>query len=401
MSSLSITPYFPFPRIKVTKQTVIDATAIIEVRPNLRFSPICSQCGTQGKGIHDNHNRKVRDMNIGDCQVYLDYHYRRIKCPQCQRATIEELGIVAPYARLTQRLASHTHHLCKKMTVQDVAEELHLDWKTVKNTDKEFLERQFGETDYSDLEILSFDEISLKKRQYLTVGLDYLHKRVVWIGQGREANSLIPFFSRMPQEIRQNLKAVAIDMWPAFISAVRHWCPRAVIVFDFFHVVRDFNIVINKVRNQEIRKANAEEKKLLKGSRYLFLKNDEKLTPRQKCRLDEILKLNANLNAIYILKDALKLLYAYQIREKADELLQLWCLYAQQSAIPEAIDFGRKLQRHRYGILNHCDYPISTGKLEGINNAIKVIKRKAYGFRDERYFILKVKQAFDGSGNTW
>lgn len=144
MSGLSITSYFPFPRIKIIKQTVVEKTSVIEVQPDLRFNPICAECGSRGNGIHDHHSRRVRDMNIGDYQVYLDYHYRRIECPQCQRATIEELGIVAPYVRITRRLASHIHHLCKKMTVQDVADELHLDWKTVKNTDKEFLERQFG-----------------------------------------------------------------------------------------------------------------------------------------------------------------------------------------------------------------------------------------------------------------
>ena len=172
-------------------------------------------------------------------------------------------------------------------------------------------------------------------------------------------------------------------------------------MFEFYHVVSDFNKVIDKVRRREFSRADDEQKELLKGSRYLFLKNDQNLSVKQKGNLDAILKLNENLNAVYILKDALKLLYSYDIREKVGELIDLWCQYAEQTGIHEVTAFARRLQRHREGILNHCDYQISTGKLEGSNNTIKVIKRKAYGFHDKRYFALKVKQTLNGRQRNW
>lgn len=404
MSRLSIAAYFPFARTKVTYQSVSkDATmAVLDIKPDRRFRPVCSVCHGQGGVAHQNHVRSVRDLHLASAEVYLRYHYRNIRCASCGRICTEELDVVAPYARVTRRLAMYVYELCKKLTVKDVARHTGLDRKTVKKIDKEFLEEEFGKTDYGGLEILAIDEISISKgHKYMTVVLDYQTGRVVWMGEDRTKETLDAFFSEMPEDVRKGIKAVAMDMWKAYINRVKHWCPNAKIVFDFYHVVRDFNKVIDKVRRRELARADGDEKELLKGSRYLFLKNDEKLSARQKVKLDDILKVNSNLNAVYILKDALKLLYSYDIREKVSELIDLWCQYADQTGIPEVSAFGRRLQMHREGILNHCDYNISTEKLEGTNNTIKVIKRKAYGYRDQRYFTLKVKQQLNDRQRNW
>jgi transposase len=281
------------------------------------------------------------------------------------------------------------------MTVKDVARHVNLDWKTVKNIDKAFLEEEFGETDYRGLKILAIDEISRgRHHDYLTVILDYLTGRIVWIGEGRKESTLDAFFKSMPEGVSDGIKAVAMDMWDPFIAAVRKWCPNAKIVFDFFHVVQAFNKVIDKVRNQEYQKATQEARKVIKGSKYLLLKNKENLKSNEKPHLRELLKINYNLSTAYILKDALKVIWSYKYTRCAEKALENWCELARESNIPSIIKFAGRLEHYREGILSHCRYPIHTGKLEGVNNKLKVIKRDAYGFLDTRYFILKAKQAF-------
>ena len=185
-----------------------------------------------------------------------------------------------------------------------------------------------------------------------------------------------------------------MDMWDAYINRVRFHCPQAKIVFDFFHAAQAFGRVIDKVRRLEYKKADASGKKVLKGSRFILLKNAENLTDQQQNHLATLLALNETLSTLYILKDHLKLLYFYSDRDRIKQALETWCHMAETIEYTAVKAFTRQLRRHAYGILTHADYPIGTSGLEGMNNKIKVIKRKAYGFHDDEYFILKVKQAF-------
>lgn len=333
---------------------------------------------------------------MGSARVWINCRYRTILCGACNRHRVEELGFVRPFKRTTRRLGRYIHELCKGLTVQEVAEHLGLDWKTVKEVDQEWLEERFGQTDYEGLRILAIDEISLRsgQRGYMSVVLDYLSGRVVWMGEGRNAEALNAFFEGMTDEQKQAIKAVALDMWEPFIKSVRTHCPQAQIVFDLFHLVKGYGEVIDEVRRDEYKKANAHQRQFIKGSRYLLLSNRPNLRNDQQAKLDELLAVNQRLNAVYILKDQLKALYRSRDRDAAKRALDQWCDLAAQVDHPLMRRFIGRLRFFEYGILNHCDYPIGTSRLEGVNNTIKLIKRKAYGYRDERYFVLKVKQAF-------
>jgi len=185
-----------------------------------------------------------------------------------------------------------------------------------------------------------------------------------------------------------------MDMWDPYIKAVTKYCPHAAIVFDQFHVVSSFGRVIDRVRNDEYKTASKEGKEVIKGSRYLLLKNKEKIREEEKPRLRTLLDLNAALTTVYILKDGLKKLWHYTYPKSCENSLRSWCSMARESGIPTLINFAKMLMRFAYGIINHCRYPIHTSRLEGINNKIKVIKRKAFGFHDEEYFFLIIKDTF-------
>ena len=398
MSGLSIAPYFPFRRIKIVQQTVTpEATdAHIHVHPDKRFQPICHGCGQHASGVHSWTQRKIRDLNLATAQTWITCRYRKVFCARCQCIHIENLELFHPYLRVTHRLALYVYHLCQMMTVSQVAQHLSLNWKTVKNIDKYFLERDYGQPDYQNLSILAVDEISIRKgHRYLTVVLDYLTGRVLFVGKDRKVKTLKRFFNQLSIGQRKRIDAVAMDMWDPFIKAVQDKLPNAKIVFDLFHIVANFSRVIDKVRNSEYRKASEQDKAVYKGAKYLLLKN-RKNVRRQSHRqqLKELLALNEVINTVMILKEKLKHIWTYRSRTWAAKAIDYWCALARSLNHPSVTSFANMLERYRYGILNHCDYPIHTGKIEGVNNKIKVIKRKAYGFHDLRYFTLKIYQAF-------
>lgn len=402
MSTVSIRPYFPFPRMNVAGRSVhMDSpvpSTIIRLEPDRRFRPLCHSCGSAGTVHSAGLLRMIRDLTIAGTQCFLEVHYRRVWCRRCGKAGVEKLSFAEPAKRITDRLAAYVYDLCKIMALSDVAAHLGLDPKTVRDVDKRFLKKDFGQTDYAGLRTLAVDEIHFGHGQkgYMTVVLDYLTGRVVWMGKGRKCKTLNRFFAGMSKAQKGAIEAVALDMWEAYIKSVRKNCPKAKIVFDFFHVVKAYGQVIDHVRRREYRNASKPQQGLIKGSRYLLLSNRANLKPEKAAQLDQLLAANETLSAVYILKDQLKLIYRYTSRQAAKAEIDQWCALAAGVDHPTMRRFIGRLRFFEEGILNHCDFPIHTSKLEGVNNKIKAIRRRAYGFHDPEYFTLKVKQAFPG-----
>lgn len=398
MSGLSIAKYFPFTRMKIIKQNIHHqdaSSATVFIRPDMRYKPLCHECSSEAGTVHSkNHVRLIRDLNMASAQVFLQVSYRKIWCSNCGRVRVEQMSFADASRRVTNRLARYVHQLCKMLTVKDVAEHLDLDPKTVKEIDKLFLEQSFGQNNFDNLSVLMIDEIAVRKgHRYMTVVADYFSGRIVWMGHNRNKLTLDQFFNNLTDDQKRSIEAFAMDMWEPYINRIRHHCPDAKIVFDFFHVVQGFGRVIDKVRRSEYVKAKASDRKIIKGSRYLLLKNEDNLTEDQRNHLAKLLEINHTFNSLYVLKDQLKLLYYYSQPSKVKQALDNWCTMAEQINHPSVRAFVKRLRFFEYGIVNHADYPIGTSMLEGINNKIKVIKRKSYGFHDDNYFMLKVKQA--------
>jgi transposase len=229
MSVHSIAPYFPFRRIKIIEQAVNQTadSAHIDVAPDQRFQPICHLCGQRASAVHSWTQRSVRDLNLASTQIWLRCAYRKLFCPHCRRISIEELELFHPYLRITRRLATYIHQLCKVMTVTEVARHLQLNWKTVKDIDKQYLEAQYGQTNYDGLRILAVDEISIRKgHSYLTVVLDYETGRVIHVAKDRKAKTLNRFFNKLSAKQKKSIEAVVMDMWDPYIKAVKKNCHR-------------------------------------------------------------------------------------------------------------------------------------------------------------------------------
>lgn len=402
MPAPSIAPYLPFSRVRVLGHRVQadPAAAVIELAPDRRYVPRCSRCGARCRRVHSCYRRRVRDLDLGAHRVWLQVPVRRLRCPSCETIRSEAFEFVDRWARVTCRLARYIAELCRILPVAVVARHLRLDWKLVKACDKAALEEEFGDTDTSGLRLLAVDEIALLKgHRYMTVVLDYETGRVVWMGEGRRTETLAAFFELMSPQQRAAVEAVAIDMWAPYRRAVRQYLPNARVVYDLYHVVANYHQkVLDKVRIAAYRQAESEEeRRWIKGSRYLLYKNDENLTEKQRPKLEKLLEVNGEIHTAYLLRDSLKEIWRLRSPWAVRRSLRDWCRLAEESGIGPLKRFADSLRKHERGIVAHAAYPIHTGRLEGVNNKIKVIKRRSYGFRDPTYFTLKVKQAFPGS----
>lgn len=359
---------------------------------------VCSGCGRSCERYRDWEERWVRDLPILDAQTHLCVQRYRAECPACG-PKIEQLSWLARYARVTTRLAESVARLCRNLAIKHVAEFYGLGWDAVKAIDKEWLEKTLGKPDLSGLTLLALDEFALKKgHRYATIFVEPIRKQVLWVCNGRSREEIRPFFEKLGDEGRRRIEAVAMDMNGAYEVEVKAQCPQAEIVYDQFHVLAKYGReVIDAVRGAEARRQTSRgERQVLKGSRWLLLRNGENLKRGDAVRLRELLKANRKLATVYVLKDDLKSLWDYRLTPWAAQFFREWYARAIRSRIEPLKRFARRLREKLDGILAHCTYPLHTSLLEGIMNKIKVIKRMAYGFRDNDYFFLKIRAAYPG-----
>jgi transposase len=374
----------------------------LELHPLPGHPRICSGCGQPCRSVHDTTERWVDDLPILDAETRLLVHRVRVACPRCG-PKLERLAWLDPYARVTSRLAESVARLCRVLPIKHVADYFGLDWKAVKKIDKAYLHRTLGPVDLDGVTRLAIDEFAIQKgHRYATVVIDPTCKRVLWVGRGRSREEVRPFFELLGPERCRRVEAVAMDMNAAYDLEVKAHCPNAEVVYDLFHVVAKYGReVVDRVRVDEADRVKHDQpaRKVIKGSRWLLLRNRENIEREEdRVRLDELLSANRRLMTVYVLKDDLKELWDYRHTGYATQFWSQWYGRAIRSRIEPLKAFARKLKAYLPGILSHCRFPLHTSVLEGINNKIKVLKRMAYGFRDDAYFFLKIRQAFPGVG---
>jgi transposase len=373
----------------------------IELLPEPDRPMICNTCGQMVSQVHETTQRWVRELPILDAQTHLLVHRRRVLCRRCG-PRLERLDWLDKYARVTGRLAESVARLCAILPVKHVAEFYGLHWNTVKRIDKQHLIDSLGPVDLSGLDAVVMDEFAIQKgHRYATVIVEPYTKRVLWLGRGRGRKDIRPFFELLGPAGRKRLRAVVIDMNGAYEEEARFQCPQVDIIYDLFHVVAKYGReVVDRVRVDEANRLREDKKarKVIKSARWLLLRNRKNISrAKDRIRLKEILAANRKLATVYILKDDLKHLWDYRYPGAALRFWKQWYSRAIRSRIKPLKEFARKLKKYLPGIIAHCRWPLHTSLLEGINNKIKVIKRMAYGFRDDEYFFLKIRAAFPGN----
>ena len=380
---------------------------VLTLRAVPEHAKTCSRCGATALAGHDVTMREVRDLPILEAETWLVLPRARVLCPQCG-PTVEAVPWLDRYARMTTRLAEAIARLAEVLPIKHVARWFGVGWDTVKQIDHRALERRLGPVDLAGLRVVAIDEFALHRgHRYATIAVDPLTKRVLWVGRGRGREDLRAFFTLLGPDGCARLEAVIMDMSTAFTEEVRASCPHVQIVYDLFHVVAKYGReVIDRVRVDETNRlgralgrsrTRTALRRVIKGARWLLLRNRATVTRRaDRVRLRELLQANRALFTVYVLKDDLTQLWRYRYPGAARRFWRDWYRRARASRIPALVHFATNLAARIDGVISHCRYPFHTGLLEGINNRIKVLKRMAYGYRDEAYFFLKIRAAFPG-----
>jgi transposase len=353
----------------------------------------CSQCGSDHVWAQGGTDRVFRTLPIGGKPVMIQFKVPRLLCWTCGQVRQVKLGFADPKKRYTRAFERYALDLSQRMTIQDVAAHLQVSWDTIKDIQARSLKRRFGKPKLHKLRQIAIDEIAIGKgHHYLTVVLNLLSGAVVFVGDGKGVEALEPFWRRL-RRARAQIKAVATDMSKAYIRAIRDNLPNVVHVFDHFHVVKLFNDKLSAFRRDLYHEAQSDrQRQILKGTRWLLLKNPENLDSGrgEHRRLQEALRLNAPLATAYYLKEDLRQIWSQPNKRTARRVLRDWLLRARASGVRMLVQFADTLEEHQEGVLAYYDYPISTGPLEGTNTKIQVMKRQAYGFRDREFFKLKI-----------
>jgi transposase len=357
----------------------------------------CSQCRSDDVWAQGSVERNFRGLPIGKQPTFINFKVPRVLCFNCGKVRQVKIAFAAPKKHYTRAFERYALDLSRLMTIQDVAEHLVIGWDTIKEIQAKYLQRRFGNPKLHKLKQIAIDEINLGKgHRYLTIVLDLLSGAVVFVGDGKGVDALKPFWKRL-RRARAKIKAVATDMSAAYIRAIRENIQRAVHVFDHFHVIKLYNDKLSAFRRQLFHELTARGQKLLKGIRWLLLKNPENLDPRkqEQQRLQRALRLNEPLAIAYYLKEDLRQIWLQPNKSMARLAFRDWLVQARLSGIRMLEQFADTLEEHQNGILNYYDFPISTGPLEGTNTKIQLMKRQAYGYRDHVFFKLKILGAHE------
>jgi len=355
----------------------------------------CGECGARVLIGYDHlETRRVRDFPWAGRRCELEVTLARVDCPDCGKVAVEGAGWVEPYSRLTLRYEKYVAALCSLMPVTDVAAMEGLDKTTVYRIDKKWLKRREALRPDVTVRRLGIDEIAIRKGQrYATVFYDLDRREVIGMVLGRKQRAVSHFFRRWGKEKCRSVEAVCMDLWAPYLNSVRRYLRKATVVFDKFHVYSYLSEAIEAVRRHEQQIADEKTGKLIKGTRWLWLKAKGRLKRKEKYTLAEIMKINRRLQRAYVLKEDFDAFYASENAEEAAQFLKQWTRRCKQSGLEPFIALAKRLIRWADGILSFFTHRITNGISEGINNLIKVLKRRAYGFTDFPYFTLKILDA--------
>src|SRR3954454_19995407 len=352
----------------------------------------CSACGSNRVRSRGQVERRFRTVPIGRRATLVALPIPRVECLACGVVRQVKVPFADPRRSSTSAFERYALELSRRMTIRDVAMPLDVSRDVIKDIQKRDLSRRYAKPRLKHPRRIASDAIAVAKgHRYLTLVLDLDSGAVVFVGAGRGPDARKPFWKRL-RPSGAKIEAVALDMSAAYRGAVTAHLKKAVIVFDHFHVIKLFNDKLSDLRRSLYHRAEADQKKVLKGARWLLLKNPENLDADrdEKARLEEALVLNKPLATAYYLKEDLRRFWEQPGKRFATAFLNDWLKKAEASGVKMLQQVAKTLAAHRSGLLAYCDAMITSGPMEGTNNKIKTMKRAAYGFRDPEFFKLKI-----------
>lgn len=355
-----------------------------------RNNPSCPRCGGKNICFRGQKCRKLRMVPWGKMPCFLYLTLNRISCCDCGKCSWPVPDFVQGKQRMVRAFVEYVLCLITIGTILGVAQFLGVGWDLVKNIHKDHLKRKYQEIPFNELEFLSIDEFSIRKgHNYMTIFVDIRTGRILHAVEGRSKHDVTPFLRELAAKAK-NLKAIAMDMSGPYASAVASILPKVDIVFDHFHVDALINKALDEIRRQQQSSLDQASRKVVKGKRFLLLRNYNALDKSAQEGLQALLDINAPLLIAHTLKEQFRLFWEQSTQESASNFLVRWLWDVFESGLEPLIKVGRTLLGHANGLVNYFKHRISNGKIEGINNKIKTMSRQAYGFRDMEYFKLRL-----------
>lgn len=319
---------------------------------------------------------------------------RRVACRRCGAVKRERLEDLIDNALHTRRFAYYVGRRCRSATISDVARELHLDWHTVKRLEKQYLQEQLRRAGRPRPQVVGIDELSIRKgHTYRIVVSDLERHRPIWFGgEDRSEASLDQFYAFLGEKQATKIRLAVMDMWKAFRNSTARKAPQAAILFDKFHILRHLGEALDKVRKQEYARLSGRDRKFIKGQKYALLSHPENLTGDARRNLKRLLAANKRLNTAYLLKESFGQLWDYSSEAWARKFFDNWRASLKWQRLKPFEKFAAMIDRHWDGIAAYCrpENKVALGFVEGLNNKIRVLQRRAYGLHDEEYLRLKV-----------
>ncbi len=324
----------------------------------------------------------------------IEIESRRTRCLRYDMVRQEKMDWLAKTNGYTKRFAYYVGKRCQESSISDVAKELRLDWKTAKALEIEYMEEKLRRAGPARPQAIGIDEISIRKgHSYRIVVSDLQQRRPIWFGgKDRSEQSMDEFYAFLTPRKCSKIRLAVMDRWKPFEASTMRHAPQASILYDKFHVIRHLNDALDTVRRKEYRRATERQKKFIKGQRYTLLSSSENLTLDGRRALKVLWTVNKRLNVAYLLKESFPQLWDYRSETWALKFFQNWKASLKWQRLKPFQSFSKLVEKHWEGIASHCrpENKVPLGFVEGLNNKIRVIQRRAYGIHDEEYLRLKV-----------
>lgn len=356
-----------------------------------KTKPRCGGCGKRAPGYDQSEARDWRHLSLGATRIWLRYAPRRVKCRGCGVVN-EEVPWGNSSGWFSEAFEQTTAYLAQVSDKTSVTKVMGIAWVTVGRIVERVVEKQLDSSRLDNLSFLGVDDFSYRKHhRYITTVVDHVTGRVVWAAKGRSGETLAMFFRELGPERARKIEVVTLDMAAGYIKVVEEHVPQAQIVFDRFHVQRLASDAVDEVRRGEVRaEHDPQSKKAIKGSRFALLRSPWNLSSDDKAKLSEIQRSNRSLYRAYLLKEALAHLLGLQQPGRAETKLDEWLAWASRSRLAPFLRVARTIRKYRARILAYLTYRLTNGPVEGLNNRIRSIAHRAFGFHSADALISMI-----------
>lgn len=384
---------FPYKGYKFfVKKNEIDI--LIGLKSRRKYG-VCPSCGKRCSNVETDFVRIIRDLDLTGHHCFLEIPQKKIRC-SCGYRGLEKLDFVSKSRRVTKRLETIVASFCEIASLKEVAERFKLDWKTVKEIDRAFIKALLPKISTLNVTRIAIDEIAIMKgHKYLTIIRDYDTGITIKMVLGRGYEEVLQALLELGKDKLARICLASMDMWDPYIKAIKEACPNVELVFDKFHVVEKINEALDKIRKKEFASASDDERINMKHKRYIILHREKNLDEKQKEELNQLIKSNEKLHKAYLLKE--QVLSIFEDKQSTFEQIKIrmtqWIENIWSNEVEEFYGVVNTILNYFDGVMNYFKYGMTNAIAEGFNTKINIIKRRAFGFKDVEYFMLKIYQS--------